>query len=159
MGRFSLSYLGATVALFLVLIAGGAAKASDHADPMWLPEDEQEANITGLFFFPDGDQYVFILDVRRALTGPPPYNLEPFEYNIHLDFHTPVRFDNAEDVARYGGTIDKPENIRPDATLTFRLNNDTTVKQQTFKGLKTPTSSRSTPAFAMIRSFSRSFSG
>ncbi len=103
---------------------------------MWLPEDDQEANITGLFFFPDGDQYVLILDVRRALTGPPPYNLEPFEYNIHLDFHTPLHFENAEDVARYGGSIEKPENIGPDATITFRLNNDTTVKQQTFKGFK-----------------------
>ena len=136
MGRISLSNVGAAIALVLALMIGGAAKASDHADPMWLPEDEQEANITGLFFFPDGDQYVLILDVRRALTGPPPYNLEPFEYRINLDFHTPLHFDNAEDVARYGGSVEKPEGIGPDATITFRLNNDTTVKQQTFKGFK-----------------------
>lgn len=136
MKQFCLKCVFAVGALFLALIAAGTSKASDHADPMWLPEEEQGANITGLFFFPDGDQYVVILDVRRALTGPPPYNLEPYEYNIHMDFHTPILFNNAEDVARYGGTIEKPEGISPDLTIKFRLNNDTTVKEQSFKGLK-----------------------
>lgn len=129
------------VVLFVCLEAllfSSASRASDHADPMWLPEDEQEANITGLFFFPDGDQMVAILDVRRALTGPPPYNLEPFEYNINMDLHTKVTFDNAEDLARYGGTVVTPETISPDVAIKFRLNNDTTVKEQSFKGLKNP---------------------
>ncbi|WP_255608845.1 DUF4331 domain-containing protein [Methylosinus sp. Sm6] len=117
------------------LLLPAVARASDHADPMWLAEDEQEANITGLFFFPDGDRWVAVLDVRRSLIGPPPYNLEPFEYNIHLDFHTNLRFDNAEDVARYGGTIDTPDKIAPDATIRIRLNNDATVKEQSFEGL------------------------
>jgi hypothetical protein len=112
------------------------AIASDHADPMWLAEDEQEANITGLFFFPDGDRMVVIFNVRRGLTGPPPYNLDPFEYNVHMDMHTKVSFDNAEDLARYGGTVETPETISPDASIKFRLNNDTTVKEQSFKGLR-----------------------
>ena len=111
------------------------AIASDHADPMWLAEDEQEANITGLFFFPDGDRMVVIFNVRRGLTGPPPYNLDPFEYNVHMDMHTKVSFDNAEDLARYGGTVETPETISPDVSIKFRLNNDTTVKEQSFKGL------------------------
>lgn len=110
-------------------------RASDHADPLWLAEDEQEANITGLFFFPDGDRWIAILDVRRSLVGPPPYNLEPFEYNIHFDFHTKLRFDNAEDTARYGGSIDTPEGIGPDATIRIRLGNDVSVKERSFKGL------------------------
>lgn len=121
-----------------MILVSFSARASDHADPMWLPEDEQEANITGLFFFPDGDQMVAILDVRRSLTGPPPYNLEPFEYNILMDLHSTVAFDNAEDLARYGGTVPVPESISPDITIKFRLNNDATVKEQSFKGLKKP---------------------
>jgi hypothetical protein len=125
----------AAVILFLVAVLAQLAVASDHADPMWLAEDEQEANITGLFFFPDGDRMVVIFNVRRALTGPPPYNLEPFEYNVHMDTHSKVSFDNAEDVARYGGTVETPENIAADVTLKFLLNNDTTVKEQSFKGL------------------------
>jgi len=130
--------LFAALLLFSAFLIPGTGQASDHADPMWLAEDEQEANITGLFFYPDGDRWVAILDVRRSLIGPPPYNLEPFEYNIHLDFHTKLRFDNAEDVARYGGTIVAPERIAPDATIRIRLNNDTTVKEKTFKGLGDP---------------------
>ncbi len=124
--------------LFFALLIPGTGRASDHADPMWLVEDEQEANITGLFFYPDGDRWIAILDVRRSLIGPPPYNLDPFEYNIHLDFHTKLRFDNAEDVARYGGTIVAPEGIAPDATIRIRLNNDMTVKEKTFKGIGDP---------------------
>jgi hypothetical protein len=116
------------------ILFSGAGRASDHADPLWLAEDEQEANITGLFFFPDGDKWVAILDVRRSLVGPPPYNLEPFEYNIHFDFHTKTRFDNAEDTARYGGSIDEPEGIAPDATIRIRLNDDLSVKETSFKG-------------------------
>ena len=128
----------AALLLFSALLIPGPGRASDHADPMWLAEDEQEANITGLFFYPDGDRWVAILDVRRSLIGPPPYNLEPFEYDIHLDFHTKLRFDKAEDVARYGGTIEAPEGIAPDATIRIRLNNDTTVKEKSFKGLGDP---------------------
>ncbi|WP_026608575.1 DUF4331 family protein [Methylocapsa acidiphila] len=130
--------LGILFAFIGIVLASSSSRASDHADPMWLPEDEQEANITGLFFFPDGDQMVAILDVRRSLTGPPPYNLEPFEYNINMDLHSKVTFDNAEDVARYGGSIPSPEMISPDVTIRFRLNNDTSVKEQSFKGLKDP---------------------
>lgn len=123
------------LALITALLLPAAGRASDHADPMWLAEDEQEANITGLFFFPEGDHYVAILDVRRSLVGPPPYNLEPFEYNIHMDFHTKLRFDAAEDLARYGGTIDAPEGVAPDATIRIRLDNDAKVKETSFKGL------------------------
>ncbi|HEY8260303.1 MAG TPA: hypothetical protein VIG55_03750 [Methylosinus sp.] len=127
--------LFAALLMSSAILVSGAGRASDHADPLWLAEDEQEANITGLFFFPDGDKWVAILDVRRSLVGPPPYNLEPFEYNIHFDFHTKPRFDNAEDTARYGGSIDKPEGIAPDATIRIRLNNDLSVKETAFKGL------------------------
>ena len=122
--------------LLLAMLLPETSRASDHADPMWLAEDEQEANITGLFFFPDGDRMVAILDVRRSLIGPPPYNLEPFEYNIHMDFHTKIAFENAEDVSRYGGTVEKSEGISPDVTIKFHLNNDTSVKTQSFTGLK-----------------------
>lgn len=128
----------AALFLFSASLLAGVCRASDHADPMWLAEDEQEANITGLFFFPDGDRWIAILDVRRSLVGPPPYNLEPFEYEIHFDFHTKLRFDNAEDVARYGGTIEQPEGIAPDATIRMRLDNNVKVKEQSFKGLTNP---------------------
>jgi hypothetical protein len=112
--------------------------ASDHADPFTIDPDEQAANLTGLFFFPDGDQMIVILDVRRALTAAPPYTLDPFEFTINMDTHSKVTFDNAEDRARYGGTIVNPDGIQPDINITIRLNNDVTVKEKIFKGLKNP---------------------
>ncbi len=115
-----------------------ASFASDHADPFNIGADEQAANLTGLFFFPEGDQMIAILDVRRALTAAPPYILDPFEFTINMDTHSKITFDNAEDRARYGGTIANPEGIFPDISIKIRLNNDVTVKEKIFRGLKNP---------------------
>lgn len=125
----------------LALFALTPACASDHADPVWLPRDKAEANLTGLFFFPDGDRYVAILDVRPTLTAPPPYNLAPYEYSIAIDTHTKVEFlkDHYEsgsekqlhegNLARYGGTIPDPQTISPDVSFTVTLNDaDVSVK-------------------------------
>lgn len=127
--------------LFLVCVLiffSHASFASDHADPFKISSEQQAANLTGLFFFPRGDQYILILDVRRSLTAAPPYILEPFEFNINMDTHTNVTYDNAEDKARYGGTITNPEGISADINIKIRLNNDVTVKEKLFKGLKNP---------------------
>ena len=124
--------------VFALLLLPQPGGASDHADPELLSPEQAEANLTGLFFFPDGDQMIAILDVRRSLTTDPPYKLAPYEYTINMDLHTHVTFDNAEDLARYGGSIAKPETIEPDITLAFQLNSDATLKTKTFKGLKNP---------------------
>jgi hypothetical protein len=121
---------------FLLVFFSYAAYASDHADPFKISAEEQAANLTGLFFFPKGDQYILILDIRRSLTAAPPYVLEPFEFDINMDTHSEVTFNNPEDRARYGGTIVNPEGILPDVNIKIRLNNDVTVKEKTFKGLK-----------------------
>jgi hypothetical protein len=125
-----------------LLLAPATVRSSDHADPIFLKPNEEEANLTGLFTFPDGDRMIVILDARPALTAPPPYNLEPFEYAIYMDLHSPVTYDSAEDRTRYGGTIVRPEGIHPDVTIRLRLNNDTTVKSKSFEGLRNPDSVR-----------------
>lgn len=124
--------------VYVLIFFSHASFASDHADPFKISAEQQAANLTGLFFFPRGDQYILILDVRRSLTAAPPYILEPFEFNINMDTHTNVTFDNAEDKARYGGTITNPEGISADINIKIRLNNDVTVKEKLFKGLKNP---------------------
>lgn len=78
--------------LALALFAGPKSFASDHADPAWLPNKQQEANLTGLFFFPAGDRYVAILDTRPTLTAAPPYKLKPYTFVIDIDTHSAVRF-------------------------------------------------------------------
>jgi hypothetical protein len=111
-----------------------AALASDHADPTDLTDPN--ANITDLFFYPKGDQYILIFNVRRALSAPQPYDLGPYEYHVNFDLTTSVTFDSAEDRARYGGTVAAPEKLHPDAAIAIRLNNDATLKSTTFNGLK-----------------------
>jgi hypothetical protein len=124
--------------LFAVLfaLAPSFLRASDHADPMMLKEPE--SNITDLFFYPMGDQMILILNVRRALTNPKPYNLESCEYAVHMYLTSPLSFEDAADRGHYGGKIMVPEKLRPDVTITMRLNNDTTLKDLSFRGLRDP---------------------
>jgi len=59
--RWAISAFTMLVSLFLAPVG---AFASDHADPTDLTDPN--ANITDLFFFPKGDQYILIFNVRRA---------------------------------------------------------------------------------------------
>lgn len=124
------------LAAFLFAPVASVMRASDHADPINLKEPE--SNLTDLFFFPMGDQMILILCIRRALATPGPYNLAPFEYAVHFDLESRVTFDSEEDRARYGGTIADPGGLRPTATIRFRLNDDATLKETSFEGLKDP---------------------
>ena len=58
----------------------------------------------------------------------PQFKLAPYTYRVCLDLHTRLGFANAGDLARYGGTVLDPEDIAPDVTLEFRLNDDATFK-------------------------------
>ncbi len=130
-GRFIPALLLLTA---LLVSAPPTARASDHADPTDLTDPN--ANITGLFIFPKDDQYILIFNVRRSLTDPKPYDLAAYEYVVNFDLSTPVTFNSAEDRARYGGTILVPEQLHPDASITVRLNNDTTLKSIVYQGMK-----------------------
>lgn len=120
--------------LALSLIAPAAALASDHADP--LDMTDPNGNLTDLFFYPKGDQYILIVDVHAKLTAPKPYDLGPYEYKVNFDLTTPLTFTSDEDRRRYGGTITAPEKIHPDASITIHLNNDATMKSLTVNGLR-----------------------
>ena len=74
--------------VILITLLVPIAQASDHADPIFL--SDPEANITGLFFFPRGDQYIMILNVRRATTKGKPFPLTPYDYVINIDLHSEV---------------------------------------------------------------------
>lgn len=117
-----------------LLFLPSALQSSDHADPINL--EVLESGITDLFAFPDGDQMIVMLNTRRALTTPPPYQLEPFEFAIYMDLHTKVTVDNKEESARYGGSIANPEGIKPDVTIKIRLKNDATLNSVKYEGMQ-----------------------
>ena len=137
MKKFALSLLVLTL---VPALWPPAARASDHADPIGVAVPE--SNLTGLFFYPKDDQMILILNVFPKLSKPGPYDLEPYEYAIYMDLHSQVSYDNAEDVARYGGTVVNPDGISPDVTIRFRLNDDTTIHEKSIDGLKDPDSFR-----------------
>ncbi len=114
-------------------LAPSVLRASDHADPLKL--EEPESNITDLFFYPKGDQMILILNVRRALLNPKPYNLSPFEYVVHIDLTAPLSFDDIPNRARYGGTVIDGSKLKDDVRIGIRLNDDTTMKTFDVKGL------------------------
>lgn len=147
------AYVAGSLCLLLLIFPGRVA-ASDHADPAWLSNGKQEANLTGLFFFPKGDRYVIILNTRPTLTAPPPYNLRPYVYSINIDMHSRLRFKASEDFqcgvtppdrgdadaqllngnfCRYGGTVMEPTGIAPDVTLSFALENNTSLLRDKLK--------------------------
>lgn len=142
------------ITMALAIIAAGPCFASDHADPTWIANNRQEANLTGLFFFPVGERYVAILDTRPTLTAQPPYKLRPYRFTINIDTHSAVRFPpeppppapgeppapplrpSAEqqalsgDLARYGGTVADPGAIASDVSFAFVLEDDATVRPE-----------------------------
>ena len=124
-----------SLALALLLFPA-AINSSDHADPINL--EVLESGITDLFVFPDGDQMIVMLNARRALTAPPPYQLEPFEFAIYMDLHSKVTVDNKEERARYGGSIASREGIKADVTIKIRLTNDASLNSVKYEGLQNP---------------------
>ena len=127
--------LSLTVGLLLGIFTG--AQASDHADPIQLT-DPLEPDLTGLFAFPDGDALIVALNSYRGLTFDPPYNLQPFEFRIHLDWQSVVSFDQPANRARYGGTVVTPQSIKPTATIALRLDNNAGLLSQQVDGLQNP---------------------
>jgi hypothetical protein len=119
-----------------LLFFPAALNSSDHADPINL--EVLESGITDLFAFPDGSQMVVILDTRRALTTPPPYQLEPFEFAIYMDIHSKVTVDNKEERAIYGGSIPNPEGIKEDVAIKIRLKSDASLNSVKYEGLQNP---------------------
>ncbi len=120
-------------AALFALVFAPSALASDHADPIFL--SDPEANITGLFCFPHNDQLILILNVRRSTTKGTPFPLAPYEYDINIDTHSEVTYDD-ENRARYGGKVTNPAGIGADINVKIHLNDDITFKDVTYTGLK-----------------------
>lgn len=124
-------------ALLLTMWAGGAA-ASDHADPAFDAGLRTQAGLTGLFFFPDGDDMILVLGVSPGLRTPPPFAIEPYEFQVHIDHHSEVRFDDPEERARYGGTVVDPGGLSPDVTFRVRFDDQGNLADHGIRGLPDP---------------------
>ena len=85
-----------------------------------------------------------IFNVRRALTLHDALDLETYTYRVFFDLRSRVLFDGAQDpvhfkaseLARYGGSIPRPEAIAPTVTLEFHLKNDASLQSLAITGLE-----------------------
>ncbi len=118
---------------FLLFLLSASINASDHADPISLKK--LISGITGLFVFPKDDKLILVLGVRRGLSFDGPYDLQPYLYTINMDLNAAVRFDDAEDLARYGGTLENPAAITANVSIQFSLEQHAQIKGQKITGL------------------------
>lgn len=124
-------------AISLAVLLVATVNASDHADPIKL-SDPLEPDLTGLFAFPYGDNLILVLNTYRGLTFDGPYNLEPFEFRIHLDWDSKLDFTDPANRARYGGTVVDPSAINADAVIALRLDNNVGLASREISGLSNP---------------------
>jgi len=122
-GAASLAGLSLAAAL---LLAAGAAAASDHGDTALLRSIQRhDARITDLFAFIRNENIVLALCLDP--TVPASVTEYPFPSDlvvrINIDTHSQVSFDDAADLAAYGGTILKPGSIGADITFEVSFEN------------------------------------
>ncbi len=127
-----LGCVGSILVVLFLFVAAMPARGSDHADPVGAPK---ESNLSDLFFFPQGDNFVLIFDVRPGSTAELPYDLDDKTYTVNFDFDSPLTFDDAADCARYGGTIVNPGGISAEASIALGLDDDGSLREQTITGL------------------------
>jgi hypothetical protein len=102
-------------------LAATRAAASDHDDtPLLKTFPRPEARITDLYAFTRGPNLVLALCTNPAI--PPDVTAYKFpsheSFTILIDNNSLVRFTNAEERARYGGTIVHPALVHEDVTFT-----------------------------------------
>ena len=111
--------------LAALLLSPIAVSASDHADPVILTN--VDVGITGLFVFPDGEDMIVILTLRRGMQDETAFDLESFEFTVSMDLDSLVSYQVDENNARYGGMVRQPTKIEADVTIRYRLNNDASI--------------------------------
>ncbi|BDU39175.1 hypothetical protein [Vibrio nigripulchritudo] len=111
--------------------------ASDHRSPLDPPEIwREEARLTDLFFWKEEDHYIMALTFFRDVDRTENPDFSELTYYIHWDLDADVKFDSEFDNMLYGGTVENSENIKEDATISFKMNDDLTLKSWESEGLK-----------------------
>lgn len=111
-------------AVVLALAPSLPARAADHGDtPLLIQIGRHDARLTDLHVFTNGDNLVLSLATNPAI----PVGLTSYTFpsdltlRICIDRHSRVSFDDVDAVRLFGGTIERPQGVRPDLefTITF----------------------------------------
>ncbi len=126
----------AAVAVLACLGGARAAHASDHDDtPLLKAIPRHDARITDLHAFVVDGRLVLSLCVDPTVpAGVASYAFaDDLKLEIAVDNDSLVTFDDPGDLTTYGGTIPRPERIRPD--LTFEVTFEDGIARLRTKGL------------------------
>lgn len=112
---------------------GRLLEAADHGDMTYLTGiGRSDARITDFFAFTRGENLVLVLCTDPDIPPGVAHYLYPSDLTleIHIDRHSRVRFDDVEDLIKFGGTIVRPEAVVADCRLriTFDDNGDPSLK-------------------------------
>lgn len=116
--------LSVLCAVLIALAPSLPSTAADHGDtPLLIQLGRHDARLTDLHVFTNGDNLVLSLATNPAI----PVGLASYTFpsdltlRISIDRHSRVSFDDLEAVRLFGGTVEKPEGVRPDLefTITF----------------------------------------
>ncbi len=113
--------------LFLLCVAAGWPTddhAADHGDtPLLKQIGRHDARLAGLFAFLRGTDLVIIATVDPTISGDvEDWSLSPdVRIDIMIDNDSVVSFDDPDDLAAFGGTIERPEKIREDMAFRIRM--------------------------------------
>lgn len=96
---------------------------SDHGDtPLLVSIARPDARITDLHVFTRGDDLVLSLCVNPAVPPGATGYVWPSDvsFDINIDSHADVTFDDPTDLATFGGTIQNPGTVRPRVVIRIR---------------------------------------
>lgn len=130
-------FLAVTGVMVLILLSSWTALGSDHGDTSLLAEvGREDANITDLYAFLRSDNLVLLLCTNPTIPNGVSEYLFPsdLKLRIFIDNNSEVRFDNHDNLMKFGGTIVHPELINEDIVfeITFDKQNS---PQLILKGL------------------------
>ena len=111
----------------LTWVAGWTALGSDHDDTPQLKQiGRHDARITDLYAFRRGENLVLVLCTNPTIPSGVTEYLFPSDLTlgIFIDNNSKVRFDNPDDLKKFGGTIMHPQIIKEDVVFEVTFNKE-----------------------------------
>lgn len=114
-----------TIALLLALLASPAPVLSDHGDtPLLNAIARPDAMLTDLHAFVRGNELVLAVCTNPAIPPGVTSYVWPSDvtFDVCIDTNAGIRFDVPSDLAEFGGTLDRPGQLRE--KIVFRVRAD-----------------------------------
>jgi hypothetical protein len=115
--------------LFIFILVLLPCFASDHADAPLYNMSRNDLKITGLLSFIDGENLILILATHPSLLAKEGEYQFPTDvnFNFYIDYDSAVNFTDNSNNQLYGGTVESPEKIKEDITISLTFDKKSQV--------------------------------